>query len=201
MQRSNVPQSLKTPEYAVVVVKVTQATQLDCSLDGLFLLSEPKGVHRHTGDLDNLESDSWQVTHGVAWTTESGNENLVIFVDEGHTTVFWNEASDSFIVLLELNSHALSHGRVGLLGLDGNLLNNDASGVRCALERLSPLRDLMSFVEIVVGPSTLKQFKRLSFIHTCWVFCDFSVYVLRWFLLAFHLPLLIDMSSLLINKY
>ena len=66
MQRSNVPQSLKTPEYAVVVVKVTQATQLDCSLDGLFLLSEPQGVHGHTGDLDNLESDSWQVTHGVA---------------------------------------------------------------------------------------------------------------------------------------
>jgi hypothetical protein len=73
--------------------------------------------------------------------------------------------------------------------------------VRSTLEGLSPLRDLMSFVEIVVGPSTHIQLRRLSVIHTCWVFCDFSVYVLRWFLLAFHLPLLIDMSSLLINKY
>lgn len=66
MQRSYVPHLLITPEYAVVVVDFTQATQLDCSLDGLFLLSEPQGVERHTGDLDNLESDSWQVTHGVA---------------------------------------------------------------------------------------------------------------------------------------
>jgi hypothetical protein len=34
--------------------------------------------------------------------------------------------------------------------------------VRSTLEGLSPLRDLMSFVEIVVGPSTHIQLRRLS---------------------------------------
>ncbi len=53
-----------------------------------------------------------------------------------------------------MNSHALSHGGVGLLGLDSDLLNDDTGGVRSALEGLSPLGDLMSFVEIVIGPST-----------------------------------------------
>ena len=125
-----------------------------CSLDGLFLLLEPQSVERHTGNLDDLESDSWQITHGVTGTTESSNENLVVLVDEGHTTVTRNEASNSFVVLLELNSHALSHGGVGLLGLDSDLLNDDTGGVRSALEGLSPLGDLMSFVEIVIGPST-----------------------------------------------
>ena len=53
-----------------------------------------------------------------------------------------------------MNSHALSDGGVGLLGLDSDLLNDDTGGVRSALEGLSPLGDLMSFVEIVIGPST-----------------------------------------------
>lgn len=135
------------------------------SLDGLFLLLEPEGVERHTGDLDNLESDSWQVTHGVARTTETSNENLVVLVNEGHTTVTRNEASNSFVVLLELNSHALSDGGVGLLGLDCDLLNDDTCGVRSALEGLSPLGDLMSFVEIVIGPS-ISPVQKVKFI-TC----------------------------------
>ena len=89
----------------------------------------------------------------MAGTTESSDKNLVVLVDEGHTTVAGNEASNSFVVLLELNSHALSDGGVGLLGLDSDLLNDDTCGVRSALEGLSPLGDLMSFVEIVIGPS------------------------------------------------
>lgn len=89
----------------------------------------------------------------MAGTTESSDKNLVVLVDEGHTTVAGNEASNSFVVLLELNSHALSDGGVRLLGLDSDLLNDDTCGVRSALEGLSPLGDLMSFVEIVIGPS------------------------------------------------
>jgi hypothetical protein len=52
-----------------------------------------------------------------------------------------------------LNSHALSDGGVGLLGLDSDFLNDDTSGVRSTLEGLSPLGDLICLVEVVIGPS------------------------------------------------
>ena len=47
----------------------------------------------------------------------------------------------------------LFRSRVGLLGFDGDLLDDDAGSVRCALEGLSPLGDLMRLVEVVIGPS------------------------------------------------
>lgn len=72
-------------------------------------------------------------------STETGNEHLVVLIDERHTTILWHEASDSLVVFLELDSDTLSDGRVGLLSLNGDLLNNNACGVRCALEGLSPL--------------------------------------------------------------
>ena len=124
------------------------------SLDGLLLLSEPEGVQRHCGNLDDSESDSWQITDGVARTTETGDEHLVVLIDERHTAISGHEASDSLVVFLELHSDTLSHGGVGLLGLDGDLLDDDAGGVRGALEGLPPLGVLMRLVVVVVGPST-----------------------------------------------
>ena len=90
-------------------------------------------------------------------STESSNENFVVLIDESHTTISRNEAGDSFVVLLELNSHTLSDGRVGLLGLNSDLLDDDTGSVRCALERLSPLGDLVGLVEVVISPSKRSQ--------------------------------------------
>ena len=127
-------------------------TEVD-SLDGLLLLSEPEGVERHGRNLDDSESDSWQITDGMAGTTETSDEDLVVLIDERHTALSGDEASDSLVVFLELHSDTLSHGGVGLLGLDGDLLDDDARGVRGALEGLSPLGVLMRLVVVVVGPS------------------------------------------------
>ena len=80
-------------------------------------------------------------------------EYLVVLIDECHATVLRNEAGDSFVVLLELNSDTLSDGRVGLLGLNSDLLDDDTGSVRSTLEGLSPLGDLISLVEVVIGPS------------------------------------------------
>jgi hypothetical protein len=56
-----------------------------------------------------------------------------------------------------LHSDTLSDGRVGLLGLNGDLLDDDAGGVGCTLEGLSPLGVLIGFVVIVIGPSIIKS--------------------------------------------
>lgn len=104
-------------------------------------------------------------------STETSNEYLVILIDESHATISWNEAGDSFVVLLELNSHTLSDGRVGLLGLDGDLFDDDTGSVRCTLEGLSPLGDLVSFVEVIISPSKLVSQRREI---TCSIFCGSS---------------------------
>ena len=107
----------------------------------------------------------------MARTTETGNEHLIVLIDESHTTIAGDEAGDSFVVLLELNSHALSDGGVGLLGLNCDLLNDDTCGVRSTLEGLSPLGDLVSLVEVVISPSIGNGYSRL--VSTCSVFCGF----------------------------
>ena len=102
----------------------------DRSFNGLVLLSVPQGIKGHTGDLDDLESDSWQITDGVTRSTESSNENFVVLIDETHTTILGHEGSNFLVVLLELHSDTLSDGRVRLLGFNGDLFYDDTSGVR-----------------------------------------------------------------------
>ena len=114
---------------------------------------EPQGQQRGTGDFLNLEAHTWDITDGVTLTTETSNEHLVVLVDERHATITRHVASNSLVVLFELNSHALTHGRVGLLGFDTNLLDDDASGLSGSGERLLPLGDGVGLAVSLVGPS------------------------------------------------
>ena len=90
-------------------------------------------------------------------SSESGDEHLVVLVAELHATIFWHVGSDSLVVLFELHSHALTHGGVGLLGLNTNLVDNDASGVGGAGEGLLPLGNLMRRLVLLVGPPVISQ--------------------------------------------
>jgi len=115
---------------------------------------EPEGEERGVSDLHDLEAHTWQITDGMSGTTESGNENLVVFVNERHSTVTGDVASNSLVVLFELHSHALTHGGVRLLGLNTDLLDDDTGGVRSTTEGLLPSSGLVSFLVTFVGPST-----------------------------------------------
>ena len=107
-------------------------------------------------DLDNLETDTGNITLGVAGTTETGNENLVVLVDVVQATVIGDESSDLLTVLDELNTHALTHSGVRLLGLDTDLLENDPLGVGATSERLGPLLAQMTTLVALVSPVVLK---------------------------------------------
>ena len=105
---------------------------------------QPEGQKRSASNLLNLESDTWDITDGVTFSTETGNEHFVVLIDEGESTVTGDVRSNSLVVLFELHSDALTNGGVGLLGFDSNLLNNNASGLRRASEGLLPARDRVS---------------------------------------------------------
>ena len=93
----------------------------------------------------------------MAGSTETSNQDLVVLIDERHTTILRHEAGDSLVVFLELDSDTLSHGGVGLLSLDGYLLNNDTSSVGRTLEGLSPLGVLVGLVIVVISPSKIRN--------------------------------------------
>ena len=128
----------------------------------LFLLSRPKGEKTATGNLDNLESNTGKISLGMSRSTETGNEDLVVFINEGHTTISWDVGSDSLVVFLELNSDALSDGGVWLLGLDGDLLDDDTGSVGSLTEWLLPLGSGVLLLITQIGPSVIK-----SEIHGC----------------------------------
>jgi hypothetical protein len=44
------------------------------------LLALVKRPERNVGDLDDLETDTWNITDGVTLTTETGNQNLIVFL-------------------------------------------------------------------------------------------------------------------------
>lgn len=54
---------------------------------GLLLLLLPQGEQTDTGNLDDLEADTGDITLGLALATETGEEDLVVLVDEVEATV------------------------------------------------------------------------------------------------------------------
>lgn len=96
----------------------------------LLLLSQPESEQGHTGGLDDLESDTRNITLSTTGSTETSNQHVVVLVDETKTTISWYVGSNFLVVLLELDSDTLSGSRVWLLGLADDLLDDDTGGVR-----------------------------------------------------------------------
>lgn len=81
----------------------------------LFLVQSQQ---RDVGYLDDLETDTGNITDGVTLTTETGNQNLVVLLNVVQATVTGYESGNLLAVLDELNPHALADGRVRLFGLN-----------------------------------------------------------------------------------
>jgi len=87
--------------------------------DSLLLL--PEGKETDTSDLDDLESDTRNITLCLSSSSETGDQDLVVLIGEVETTVVGDESGDLLAVLDELDSDTLSDSRVRLLGLDTDL--------------------------------------------------------------------------------
>lgn len=69
-------------------------------------------------------------------TTETGHQNFVVLLNVVQTTVSGDECGDLLAVLNQLNTNALSDGRVRLLSLDTDLFENNALCVRGTTKRI-----------------------------------------------------------------
>ena len=84
----------------------------------LFLLAAEQSDERHTSHLDNLETNTGNITDGVTTTTESSNENFIVLFHKVQATIIGDEGSNLLSVLNELHTGALTNSRVRLLSLN-----------------------------------------------------------------------------------
>jgi hypothetical protein len=85
---------------------------------GLLLLFLVQSKERDAGNLDDLEADTRNITNSTALTTETSDQDFVVFIDVVKTTVIGDESGNLLAVLDELNTDTLTNGRVRLLGFD-----------------------------------------------------------------------------------
>lgn len=122
----------------------------------LLLLLLPESKQGDTRDLDDLETDTGNITLSTALTTETSEQDLVVSVKEVQATITGNEGSDLLAVLLEQDTDTLADGRVGLLGLNTDLLQNDTTGVRSTTEgRVLVGCSKKTLLVLLVGPTVL----------------------------------------------
>lgn len=127
---------------------------------GLLLLLLPQREQTDTGNLDDLETNTGDITLCLALATESSEQDLVVLVNEVQATVVgdypdvstfrpshtpsikWfprihrqrTESGDLLAVLDQLDTDTLPDSGVGLLGLNTDLLEHDSLGVGRAAE-------------------------------------------------------------------
>lgn len=81
-------------------------------------------VQSQEGDVsnfDHLETDTRNITDGMAFTTETGYEDFVIFINETEATVIRDESGDFLSILKKLDTNTLPNSGVRLLGFNANL--------------------------------------------------------------------------------
>jgi hypothetical protein len=64
--------------------------EASCLRPGLLLLLLPQSRQTDTGNLDDLETNTGNITLGLALATETGEKDLVVLVDEVQATVVGN---------------------------------------------------------------------------------------------------------------
>merc|ERR1719436_563587 len=104
---------------------------------GLLLLLPIEGPEAAARDLHDLEPHARDVADGVTAAPEARDQHLVVLVDEVQAAVAGHEGRNLLAVLDQLDAAALPDGGVWLLGLNADLLDDDALGMRGATERIA----------------------------------------------------------------
>uniref|UniRef100_A0A3B4WJE7 Uncharacterized protein n=1 Tax=Seriola lalandi dorsalis TaxID=1841481 RepID=A0A3B4WJE7_SERLL len=109
---------------------------------------------RDARHLHNLEPHAGNVTDGVALPAETRDQHLIVLIDEVEATVPRHKRGDLLAVFDQLSAHALPDSGVGLLGLDANLLEDNALAVGGAAKGVAlELRAEVRLLVPLLGPA------------------------------------------------
>ena len=86
--------------------------------------------------LADLKSDSGNITNSVTLTSETADQHLVVLLDKVQATVIGDEGGDLLAVLDQLHTNALPDGRVGLLSLNADLLEDNSLWKRFVIQNV-----------------------------------------------------------------
>jgi hypothetical protein len=94
----------------------------------LLLLLLPERPQGNTGNLDGLELNSGNITDGATLATEAGNQNLIVDFNVVQAAVVRDKGSNLLGRASQLDTDALTDGRVGLLRLNTTIGLGNESG-------------------------------------------------------------------------
>src|SRR3989344_3677815 len=107
------------------------------------------------------------------WTAllsaDSLNNNFIVFVDKSNSFIAWSKSSYLLSIFCKLNSYALSHTRIRLLGFYLSFRKNNTFSLRCTFQRIYFFFKIQnSLYEKFVIPSKFRAslFKLLSSKHS-----------------------------------
>jgi len=113
-----------------------------------------EGQQGDVGHLDNLETDTGNITDGVTLTTETGDQDLIVLLNVVQATVTGYEGGDLLSVLDQLHPHALADGRVRLFGLDAAVERGEnrlVSDVKARGSLINTLKSLFAAGTLVIS--------------------------------------------------
>lgn len=123
----------------------------------------------------HLKSNSGNVTDGVTFTTETGNQDLIVLLNVVQATIIWYECGDFLSVLDELDTNALADSGVGLFGFDtaGRLKENLLElwrifidfvlNVGLSMNLQTATHSIILWLESIKPPSSHRLYREQSF--------------------------------------
>ncbi len=87
--------------------------------------------------------NTWNITDGVTFTTETGHQNLVVFFDEVKTTIAGYECCYFFAVFDQLNSYTFTNGRIRLFSFNTAIVADKINIINLIWGYYSDARDVL----------------------------------------------------------
>merc|ERR1712180_210612 len=136
------------------------------------LLSLEQGKQRHVGNFNDLESNTRNVSNSMSFSSETRNQNFIVFFNIVQTTIVGYKSCDFLAVFDQLNTNTLSDSRVRLFGFNTNFFQYNSFSMRSSAKGIGfqSCTQMCLFVsKIMPALFTTKSSEFASYSDTTWL--------------------------------